>query len=170
MNPINRASLVESVRRERLRLIEAYPELAFDKDALEDTLEGITDVGTVVERFMLIKEQAEADAEAMLNRIGKMRVRMEKLDEKAKKARSAAQAVMEDCGVRSVTAPSGTYFLSPSPPSVVITDEKAIPGRFFRVQETLTLNKNLIRDTIKAGETVPGCALSNAPMTIKVRT
>lgn len=166
MNPINRASLVESVRRERLRLIESFPELAHDKDALEDTLEGITDVAPAVERFMAIHRDAAAHAVGLSLLMKEDRTRLTKLQERAAKAKDAAQRLMEDCGVKS----AGVFYLSPAPPSVVITDEKAIPGRFFRIKEIREPDKNLIRDTIKAGETVPGASLSNAPMTIKVRT
>ena len=45
------------------------------------------------------------------------------------------------------------------PPSVEITDEEAVPGRFWREKVTRTVDKASIKEALKSGEYVPGAAL-----------
>ena len=170
MNPINRASLAEIARRLWLRLLVDFPELEFDEEAKVLAIDSETGA---IDAIAAMVRQSRADAamaDGLKTLIGEYERRAERLRDRAARRREAARDLMEAIGVVKIERPEFTLSLSPAPQSVREIDASLIPERFWRVKVERSIDKNLIRDAIKAGETVPGCALSNAPMTIKVRT
>jgi hypothetical protein len=97
-----------------------------------------------------------------------MKARDQRLEGREQRIRDALVTAMELAGLKKIEAPAGTVSTRPVPPSVIVTDEKEIPPRFF-VPVDPKLDKRAVLDALKAGATVPGAELSNGGQTCAVR-
>jgi hypothetical protein len=75
--------------------------------------------------------------------------------------------VLEALGRRSVSTPHGTASIKASIPSLVITDEQAIPDEYVRVVRTP--DRARITADLKAGKRIRGAVLSNAVPVLALR-
>ena len=90
-------------------------------------------------------------------RIAAARKRMESL---VSQLEGYIQTSMERLDIPEIKAGTFTIKLAVNPPAVQVEDESLIPSRFFQVTTTTTLNKNAVKEAIKAGEEVPGAKLT----------
>lgn len=151
----------------RRRLLEAEPDI--DDHTLHDTLEGATNLHETI-AALVRSSLDDADLIAALKlRIAENRERLERLSGRLEKKRAVALAAMEEAGLDKVMEADFTLSLRPSPPSVVVTDEKLIP-EWFWVPQPAKLDKRALLETMKAGTAVNGAALSNSRRSLQVRT
>lgn len=153
----------------RARLLELYPELGEDAQALADTLEGMTDFNDMV---CAVIDSAENDASmvrALENRVNDMNCRMTRLMDREDRKRRAVGQAMEAAGVRKIEAPEFTISLRALPPKVLVTDETRIPSEFWEEKTVKTLNKTLLKEALET-DTVPGAELSNGGASLTIRT
>ena len=106
---------------------------------------------------------------ALKGRIGDMQTRASRIEERARKKRELVVSVMERADLRKLAEPDFTVSWRPSRAPLVVTEEEAIPGVFWRAQPAKLDRQGLIA-SLSAGREVPGALLGNAPMTISVRT
>lgn len=163
-NPVIAA---EDVIKEINALLAEYPQLSDDEDLLKDTLEGNTRFNEVMERFLNAVRENETLAEAVSQRIGKLRERQTRLTHRAHFYRSLMHRLMDWAGIRSVALPEAKISVINSPEKVIVTDESAIPDAFMRISKEP--NKTAIKNALKSGSIVPGVTLSNGGTTISVR-
>lgn len=163
-NPVIAA---EDVIKEINALLAEYPQLSDDEDLLRDTLEGNTRFNEVMERFLNAVRENETLAEAVSQRIGKLRERQTRLTHRAQFYRSLMHRLMDWAGIRSVTLPEAKISVINSPEKVIVTDENAIPDVFMRISKEP--NKTAIKNALKSGSIVPGATLSNGGTTISMR-
>ena len=163
-NPVFAA---EDVIKEITLLLAEFPQLADDEDLLRDTLEGNTRFNEIMERFLSAMRENETMAEAVSQRIGKMRERQTRLTHRAQFYRSLMHRLVERSGVKSIPLPEAKISVVNSPEKVIITDEAAIPDAFCRI--TKEPNKTAIKSALKSGTSIPGATLSNGSTTIQVR-
>lgn len=157
----------EDVIRQINILLADYPQLAEDEELLKDTLEGNTRFNELMEHFLNQMRENETLAEAISQRIGKLRERQTRLTHRAQFYRSLMQRMMDFAGIKSIALPEGKISVVNSPEKVIITDESAIPDAFMRV--TKEPNKTAIKAALKSGNIVSGATLSNGGTTIQVR-
>lgn len=148
-------------------LLAEYPQLAEDEELLKDTLEGNTRFNEIMERFLGEMRENETIAEAVSQRIGKLRERQTRLTHRAQFYRTLIHRLMEFAGIRSVSLTEAKISVVNSPDKVIITDEAAIPDAFMRV--TKEPNKAAIKSALKSGSIISGASLSNGGTTISVR-
>lgn len=149
------------------RILLAEPDI--DDETLADTLEGATNLHEAITRLVR-SALDDADLIAALKlRIDDQRERLDRLNGRLEKKREIALAAMEEAGLDKIMEPDFTLSLRPSPPSVVVTDEKLIP-EWFWVPQPAKLDKRALLDTMKAGTAVNGAALSNSRRSLQVRT
>lgn len=153
----------------RARLLDLYPELGEDAQALADTLEGMSDFNDMV---CVVIDSAENDAAlvtALQDRVASMNLRMQRLSEREDRKRRAVAGAMEAAGVRKIEAPEFTISLRALPSKVVVTDETRIPADYWREKTTKTVDKTALKTALENG-TVPGAELSNGGIGLSVRT
>jgi hypothetical protein len=161
MNPLSHIIL------EIDRLLEDFPELADDEQLRLDTIEGETDALEIATRLVRLVNRAEGMTEAIDAEIDALKQRRKRYVEQARRARVGIQSIMTTSELRKLELPVGTVSLKRTPPSLVITDSKAIPNDFWRVK--MEPDNTAIKDALKKGQAVEGCTLSNGGETISIR-
>jgi hypothetical protein len=82
------------------------------------------------------------------------------------RTRDTAQMVMEKFNLPKIPGRMATFSLSPTQPSVIITNEAEIPAHFK--EYAVSIKKDEIKKAIKAGEDVPGADLSMGGVTLRI--
>lgn len=151
----------------RRRLLEADPEI--DETTLLDTLEGATDLNEAIGEVIRAALEEETLADCLRGRMGAMRERLERIEASCARKREVAQAVMEDAGIEKILEPDFTVSLRVSPPGVAVLNEAEIPEPYW-IPQAPKLDRKGILDTMKRGVSVPGATLTNAKVTLAIRT
>jgi Gp157 protein len=162
---IRLTAIQQQVIRDRLRAQE--PDL--DEQTLADTLEGLTDLHEILAAIVRDALTHEALAVGLRQRIATMEERLGRFLEIAAKRRDVAREVMAETDIKKVTAPDLTIILRPGSPSLVVTDERAIPAEFWVAQEPRLTRQELLAQ-LKAGADIQGVELSNPQPVLAIRT
>jgi hypothetical protein len=101
-------------------------------------------------------------------RMAEMAARLERYQHRAEKRRQLVRDVMLEADIKKLQMPDFTASLRNAPPHVVVTDEKLIPQSFWEMRPHL--RKADLLAVLKDGVEVEGAALSNAGMSLSVRT
>lgn len=163
-NPILAA---EDVAREIKSLMAEYPQLAEDDDLLRDTLEGNTRFDSIMDKLLSEMRENETLAEAISQRVGKLRERQTRLTHRAQFLRSLMHRLLTLTGLKSVNLTEAKVSVVNSPDKVIITAEADIPDVFCKIVREP--NKTAIKNALKTGTYIPGATLSNGGTTIQVR-
>lgn len=159
---------LDAAKRLKEKLVEAYGE---DADLLKDMIEGETGLHEAIAHATLELAAVEGEKDGIEIAIAKMRERLTRHCNKAEGIRNAIQAAMEIAELTSLKTPAATLSVRPSPPSVEIIDEAAIPA-IFMVQPPLPParpDKKAIAAALKEKQDVPGATLSNQAPSLSVR-
>ena len=98
-----------------------------------------------------------------------MQARCGRFEDRARKKRELVCTVMEEADLKKLTEPDFTVSLGPSRAPLMIIDEAAIPGDYWKPQPAQLDRMGLI-SALSNGRDIPGAVLGNPPMTISVRT
>lgn len=140
-----------------------------DDDTLADTVEGLSDLPDLLSEIVRSALDDRAFAGALRDRIGEMRVRLDRFDSRLEKKRSIVRDAMESAGLKKIIEPDFTVSVGKAPPSIVVVDDAAIPGEFWFPQPD-KLDRHAVLLELKAGHEVVGAKLNNRAATITVRT
>jgi hypothetical protein len=151
----------------RQRLLQDDPDLAADEAALRDTLDGETDVYDLMRRLARFTLDAEAMAAAAKARAENLAARKQRYERRAQAARGALFGMLDAMGERRLDDAEFTATISAGRKQVVITDEAAIPDRFWETSRTL--KKADVNAAVKAGEDVPGAMQTNGLPTLTIK-
>ena len=163
MNP----QLVFRVVREISDLIAVYPELEDDETLRADTLEGATDINSVLAKLVQEREAAYGMADGIKVPVDDLRQRKARLERRGDGYGEAIEKIMNAAGLNKVTLPNATLSITNAAPPVTISDEAAIPERFIRTKREI--DKTAINAAVKAGEEIPGVVIGNAATRLTVR-
>ena len=154
------------------KLLEAYPALADDEDALRDTLLGETDLAELINHVVLSIEEDEHLAAALGERIAQLAQRAARLEARADKKKEAILSAMMEAGIKRLQLPSVTLSQAVNPASVVVVEAGLIPKDYWVEQKPPDpkLDKRGILRDLKEGIEVPGATLSNAGKRLMWRT
>lgn len=163
----DRRLYLETQAAERLRekITEAYGE---DVELIRDMLEGETGLHEAIKRAALELAAVEGEKEGVEIAIAKLKARLTRYCKHAEGLLKGIQAAMETAELTSLKTPAATLSMRASPPSVEITDASLIPAVFLK-QPPPVPDKVTIKATIKNGQAVPGCTLSNQPPALAVK-
>ncbi len=164
-SPLSRELTHHQYLRERLEA--DFPDV--DEECLHDTLEGLTNLTDMLAEILRSCLEDQSLTSALKARMADMQERLSRLEERARKKRDLVTSVMEQADLKKLLEPDFTVSLRPSRPPLMIIDEEAIPGDFWRPQPAKLDRMGLI-SALSAGRDISGAVLGNPPMTISVRT
>ena len=151
----------------RERLEAAFPDA--DEETLMDTLEGMTSLTDSLAELLRSSQEDQSLASALRSRMSDMQERCARFEERARKKRNLVCTVMEEADLKKLMEPDFTVSLRPSRAPLMIIDEAAIPGDYWRPQPA-KLDRLRLISALSNGRDIAGAVLGNPPMTISVRT
>lgn len=159
----------EAVHYERLkqRLLDEYPDLVEDEEALADTLEGATDLHSLVAAVCRSAQEDKVSEKALGDYIGTLQKRKARLATRAATKKNLVLSVLSDCGLAKVSAPDLTASVRRIAPSPTVADPDSLPDEFVRIERKPMLSE--IRDAWKAGAEIPGVQLDNGSQSLTIR-
>ncbi len=167
LTPIQTATFIAEHKRQRALLIEAFPELLEDQQALDDTLEGISYAPDMIANIIRDAREDEANATALSLMIREMSDRKARFSARAERRYTMAEHLMESIGIRKLAMPDFTASITPTQPRVMIDDETALPH--YLVKLVRQPDKHAIKEAL-AQAVVPGAYMSNGGSTLTIRT
>jgi hypothetical protein len=153
----------------RARLLTDDNDLAHDEQALTELLGDET--GTVDEilgRVLRAARQAKSMADAAGEMIEDIQARKARYARRNDALRTTAFAILEALDRKKHEMPDMTVTIRAGQPSVVITDEDAIPDIYVRIERKV--DRATLLSALKAGHTVEGATLSNGLASLSIRT
>src|SRR5438105_2837626 len=102
----------------RARLSEQFPHI--DDETLADTLEGISDLREILAELVRSALEDEALSLGLSTRLADMRLRLERLRQRAEKKRSLALAAMAEAEIKTLVEPDYTASLRRSAPALEV--------------------------------------------------
>ncbi len=151
----------------RERLEAAFPDA--DEETLMDTLEGMTSLTDSLAELLRSSQEDQSLASALRSRMSDMQERCGRFEDRARKKRELVCSVMEEAELKKLMEPDFTVSLRPARAPLMIIDEAAIPGDYWRPQPAKLDRMGLI-SALSNGRDIPGAVLGNPPMIISVRT
>jgi hypothetical protein len=151
----------------RERLEAAFPDA--DEETLMDTLDGMTSLTDSLAELLRSSQEDQSLASALRSRMSDMQERCGRFEDRARKKRELVCTVMEEAELKKLTEPDFTVSLRPARAPLMIIDEAAIPGDYWKPQPAKLDRMGLI-GALSNGRDIPGAVLGNPPMTIAVRT
>ncbi len=164
-HPVVRELTYHRYLRERLEA--AFPDA--DEETLMDTLEGMTSLTDSLAELLRSSQEDQSLASALRSRMSDMQERCARFEERARKKRELVCTAMEEADLKKLVEPDFTVSLRPSRAPLMIIDEAAIPGDYWRPQPAKLDRMGLI-SALSNGRDIAGAVLGNPPMTISVRT
>lgn len=147
-------------------LIDTYSDI--DEETLEDTLEGLTDLDEIIAHTIRSAIADKALASALKARIADMKLRLSRLQSRARGKRTACAKAMADTGLKSIKKDDLTVSLRASQQQLDILDESVVPKAFWRTPPPV-LDKRALSDALKAGYTIRGVTLTQSAPSLTVR-
>lgn len=144
-----------------------FPELQHDEELLIDVLEGETNFNEVMSTLAKEIKVAKANVSGIKEVTKELKERQARFEAREEFARNLAQKLMEVAGVKKLTLPVATINITNVSPSVIITDESALPDEFMRIKKEP--NKTAIKAALEAGQSVSGAVMSNGSTTVSIR-
>jgi hypothetical protein len=140
-----------------------------DEETLRDTLEGITNLHEMIAAIIRSALVDEALQSGLRSRMGDMRRRLERLEERGSKKRQLALEAMVEAGLRKLEQPDFTASVRAGSPSLVVVAEESVPENFW-IPQPPKLDRQSVLAELKRGREISGAQLSNPQPTLAVRT
>ncbi len=140
----------------RERLEAAFPDV--DGETLRDTLEGMTSLTDSLAELLRSSQEDQSLALALRGRMSDMQERCARFDARARKKRELVCTVMEEAELKKLMEPDFTVSLRPSRPPLLIIDEAAIPGDYWKPQPAKLDRMGLISALSNGRDIAGGCS------------
>lgn len=151
----------------RERLTEEHSDI--DEQTLLDTLEGMTNLHEKLASVIRSQQHDSDISKALKERIGVMRDRLKRFENRIEKKRELVTYVMECADIRKLNEPDFSASLRLVPPSLHISDENTIPEEYWS-QQPPKLDRQALLAHLKTSKDVPGVSLTNGTQTVSIRT
>jgi hypothetical protein len=148
-------------------LVRALGEDRVDADLVHDMVEGETGFFEAVERALDEIGDCEILAVGIKELQGKLSQRLSRTERRAERLRGLIDQAFQMAEVKTHVFPAATVTTKTVPPKLIITDEAAIPAKFYEPQPP-KLNRKALTDAAKIGP-VTGAEMSNGGVTIQIR-
>ena len=137
-------------------------EMDIDDKTFEDTLEGLSgDLELKATNVALFIRNLEANADAIKAAEKGMAERRKAVEAKVDRIRQYLLDNMLRTGINKIECPYFVLSVRKNPPAVEVFNQDLIPNEYFDVPEppAPTLNKNRLKDDLKAGVIIEGAKL-----------
>lgn len=142
-------------------------EIANDPDFLLDLAEGETSLLEILDAML----EADAMDEGLIEGAAAAAASIAERKERFAKRRAARRVIIEQALVilerNKLERPCATISMANRAPQVIVTDESALPSKFFKSEPKL--DKKALKEALDAGEQVPGATLSNGSQSLTIR-
>ena len=166
MNTLQIAIVTSAIRARVADLATLNPDT--DEAALLAAIEqDVFDAEHIVALLVRAVGEAEAEAEAIGERIAGLTARKDRAKRRAETMRGLLLALMEAAGVQKWKHPEFTVSVSQGRPGVLITDPDALPGDCLRT--TVEPDKSKIKQLLEAGTPIAGAVLANGVAALTIR-
>lgn len=162
MNPI-------LVRQQIANLRMSHPELVEDEEAWLLSLESETSLDELLRAIERKRQEAECLSVGIGVNIVALKERCARIDRRQDACRDLLFNLMQAADVKNRELPEATLSITNGRPKVLITDEVAVIFHGYG-RVICEPDKKLIKDTLDAGQEVPGAVLSNSEPHITIRT
>ena len=140
-----------------------------DEETLADTLEGVSELPDLLKAVLRSSLLDEALAEGLKGRLGEMKVRLERLEDRSSKKRDLVSSSMGKAGLAKLMAEDFSASLRLGPPRLEVKDEAKIPTAYL-VPQPARLDRAGLLLALKQGKAVEGASLGQGLPHLQVRT
>ena len=146
-------------------MAEKLADLDLDDQTIADTLEG--EAGALVAKgtsVAAVVRNLEASADAIKAAEQQMASRRKAIEARSKRLRQYLLDCMRMASIKKIESPHFVLSVRANPPAVDVFDAAQVPQDYMRTPEPPPPepDKKRIAEALKAGEDVPGCALSQS--------
>jgi hypothetical protein len=139
-----------------------------DDETLENTLEGLSDVRSMVAEVARSSLADEVMASALKQRIDEMRERLARIERGRERKRELVLTALRQMDLQKVVEPDFTMSVKLAAQVVQVTDELSIPQEFWVPQEP-KLNKAALYRSLRVGRVIPGAILDEGAPHLSIR-
>jgi hypothetical protein len=150
-----------TLTQEYQSLIDAMEESedASADEGLHEALASISDaIETKAEYLARVIKTLEAEADALKNAADELSKKRKARENRADSIKRFLESALQSVGIDKIKGELFTVAIQQNNPSVLVTDEKSIPNEYW-IQQEPKLDRKLLLETIKAGETVRGAEI-----------
>ena len=159
---------MKQLEREVVSLLETYPELAADDELRADVLEGETDLEAVASRIVRRRNLARANVTGIKEVMGDLKERQDRFQRQEDAMKAMLKRILSLAGTDKLTLPEATISITKPRESVEVLDVDALPQGFFATIRQP--DKKAIGEALKAGEAIPGAALTFGEAGVTIRS
>lgn len=139
-----------------------------DAELNHDMVEGETGFFEAIEAALDEIGECEIMATGLADHIAKLTERKRRAEDRAKRIKGMIDQAFQMAEVKSHKFTTATITTKAVPAKPLITDESALPSRFFAPQPP-KLDKAAVAKALKDGEAIEGAMLTNGGTTIQIR-
>ena len=143
--------------------LQKLQDMEIDEQTFADTLEGLSgELELKATNVAMFVRNLEASAEAIKAAEKQMAERRKALEAKADRIRQYLLDNMTRTGITKIDCPYFVLSVRKNPPAVEVLNQDMIPDEYFDIPEppAPTLNKNRLKEDLKAGVIVEGVKLT----------
>lgn len=140
----------------------------FDDETKHDTTEGETSFFEAIDAALSEIDQCAEIVAGCASQIEMYQARKEKFDNRATRLRGLIEQAMVIADIASIRRPLATLTVKATKPAPMVTDEAAIPSKFWKAQPP-KLDKSAINEAVKSGEKVAGVTMTNGGTSLQIR-
>jgi len=156
-----------ALRLEIENLILRFPEIAQDEILRADMLDGETSISDVMTDLIRMGEDARALRDATKDQLANLKARGERFERRVEFSRALMMSILNAADLRRFELPEATIFMRNNPQQIVgELDGDKLPDGLVKIERKPDRVK--IKEALKAGQVLPGLALSNSPPSIVV--
>jgi hypothetical protein len=140
-----------------------------DEDAVRDTLDGATDIESILDFILLQVGEDEATILGIKDFLRTIDARKKRIENRIDALRKLGLKALELRGDKVVRRPLGTMTVQPKAPAIDdrTLDESRVPAKFWKKPDPV-LSRSALLDALKAGEVVPGASLAPPSDTLRI--
>ncbi len=152
-----------------LELYDMADDPDMDADMWFDTIEGLEgEIEDKADGYAKVITQLNADATAIKAEEDRLYRRRTTIENRIKNMKLRLQEMMEITGKKKIKTELFSFGIQKNPASVVIDDEKMIPGEFL-IPQAPKIDKTAIKDALKAGVDMAGIAHLEQTQSLRIR-
>lgn len=140
----------------------------FDDATFFDSLDGETDAGDILDRLIWKTQNDQHHIDAIKEHEAALKARRQRMEARVAANKTAMLSILDAADVTRAERPCATLTRRNGSPSVVITDEDAVPSQLCQFKKVP--DKKAIKAQIDAGEAVPGAQIVTGSDSVTMRS